>query len=355
MEDDRKLCEYSLPEGAVISALFEPDVDITVEVSSRHQVQNFSVSNATPVMALKDQIHGVMKCGMASERLEIRLGDVTLEDMMPLHFYGIKEGSKLDLIKPHIRVMVENNHGDLICWRLDRKDTIAEVKVKLAASLGNVSTEQLHLYTVTDGQNFDELDDDDETVENYKIKDGDKLYLLTNKWSSGNSKIDRSITVMKTKRNVQGIEGGDTCLGIKVKIQDQMGLPVSSLKIFGADHLNESRMLEVKSYFREGKQRSCLSDDQKAFAKEINPVVVITEEELQAVIPEIEAEEARKQQEKQEEERKLEEARKQKEEARKQKEEARRLEEEARKLREEEMKKRNMEMLMRIIRANKQK
>ena len=294
MDDDRKLCEYSLPEGAVISALFEPDVDITVEVISRHQKQNFSVSNATSIKVLKVQIHGVFNCGMAPERLEIRLGDVTLEDTMPLHFFKIVDGSKLDLIKPYIRVMVKNNHGDLICWRLDRKDTIREVKVKLAASLCDISTEQLHLYTVTGGQNFDELDDDDETVEGYKIKDGDKLFLLICRWSSGESKIDRSITVMKTKRNVQGVEEGDTCLGIKVKIQDQIGLPVRGLKVFHADHLKESCRLEVKSYFHEGKQRPCLSDDLKPFAKEINPVVVITEEELQAVIPEIEAEQARK-------------------------------------------------------------
>ena len=134
MEHNRKLCEYSLPEGATISALFELDVDINIEVSTRHQSQKLTVSNSTSVMALKAQICGVMKCGVAPEKLEIRLGDVTLEDPMPLHFHGIREGSMLNIMKPYVGVMVETNKGAKIFWRLKRKDTIGDVKIKLATS-----------------------------------------------------------------------------------------------------------------------------------------------------------------------------------------------------------------------------
>ena len=77
MEDDWKLCEYSLPEGTTISVLFEPDVDINIEVSTCHQMQKLTASNATSVMELKVQICGIMKCGISPEKLEIRLGDVT--------------------------------------------------------------------------------------------------------------------------------------------------------------------------------------------------------------------------------------------------------------------------------------
>ena len=89
-----------------------------------------AVSNATSVMALKVQICGVMRCGGAPERLEMRLGDVTLEDPMPLHFYGVKDGSRLDMVKPYVGIMVENNKGNTIYWRLNRKDAIGEVKVR---------------------------------------------------------------------------------------------------------------------------------------------------------------------------------------------------------------------------------
>ena len=289
MEDDRKLCEYSLPEGATISALFEPDVDINIEISTGHQSQKLTVSNTTSVMALKVQLCGVMKCGLAPERLEIRLGDITVEDPMPLHFYGVEVGSILDVIKPYIRVRVENNKGDFICWLLDRKDTIKEVKAELATSLGNVSIKQMHLYLVSEGQNFDELDDDDETVERCKIRDGDRLYLLTYRWVRN----EYDVTVKKTGRKIQDVEPEDTCLGVKVKAQDQTGTPVSTIKLARFPENERTincvergwRTTRVQKY----KQLIEISNEKKPVTKK-EPLHVVTEEELKADVARVEQE-----------------------------------------------------------------
>ena len=214
LEDDRKLCEYLLPEGAIISALFESDVDINVKVSIGNQSQKLAVSNATSIMGLKAQICGVMKCGVTPEKLEMRLGDVTLEDPMPLHFDGIKDGSALNVFKPYINVSIQNNRGETLFWRLSRNVSIKEVKSELAAvhssspiklylycptimypniptrshSSGfteirryhgaGLTVKSMRLYRVTKDGKYDEMDDD-KTVEDYKIQDGDKLFLLT--------------------------------------------------------------------------------------------------------------------------------------------------------------------------------
>ena len=139
ISDDRKLSEYSIPEGSTISALLEPDVDINIEVNIGHKTQKLTVPNSTSAMVLKVQIRGIMRCGVAPEKLEIRLGDVTLEDLMLLHFYGVKNESTLSVLKPYIIVSIEDNHGDVICKRLNRKDTIQEVKVKLISSTRSLS------------------------------------------------------------------------------------------------------------------------------------------------------------------------------------------------------------------------
>ena len=129
MRDDQKLSEYSIPDGSTISALFEPDVDMNIDASIGHNTQKLTVSNSTSIMALKVQISGIMRCGMAPEKLEIKLGDITLEDSMPLHFYGIKDGSTLGVLKPYITVSIEDNHGDVIYKRLNQNDTIKEIKL----------------------------------------------------------------------------------------------------------------------------------------------------------------------------------------------------------------------------------
>ena len=274
----------------MISALFEPDADVKIEVSMGHQAQNFTVSNTTSVMELKVQICVLMRCGAAPEKLEVRLGDVTLEDPMPLHFYGIQDGSKLNVIKPYIRVTVLNNHGKLIYWRLNRKDIIKEVKVKLAASLNNVTTEQMHLYLVSDGQDFNELHDDDETVERCKIQDGDKLYLLIYRWTK-----KMNVTLKMAGMKLWGLEKDDTALGIKLKAQDQTGMPVSSMKLVGLFQYEWRRNIgnpgDHYTYpFEQNYQQLMeLGDDAIPFnGKE--PMSFVTEEELKADAARVEAE-----------------------------------------------------------------
>ena len=304
LDDERKLCEYSLIDGVTISALFEPDVDVAIEVSTGHQTHKMTVSNSTSVMALKVQISGVMRCGVAPERLEIRLGDVMLEDPMPLHFYGIKNGSKLDAIKPYVEATIQNNHGATLYWRLERKDTIKEVKSELAAAqpsspmrfhfyqpksyqpnitirahvsycneirgyqAAGMIPKSMRLYFEVDGK-FDELDDH-KTVENCKIKDGDHLFLLTYTWTLN----EGDVKVMKTGRKLHGAELEDTCLGIKQRAQDQVGVPVKDIRLF---------------YMQQG-AGTVIMDEERPLRHGTAPLFVTTEEDFQADVARVEEE-----------------------------------------------------------------
>ena len=134
LEDDRKLCEYSLPEGATISALFEPEADINIEVSTVSLTKKLTVSNTTSVMALKSQICNAFKYAVQFKTMQLRFGNETLDHNLPLHFYGITDGSKLEVLRPYIGVRIENNLGNAIYWRLHRRETIREIKVKLASA-----------------------------------------------------------------------------------------------------------------------------------------------------------------------------------------------------------------------------
>ena len=223
-----------------------------------------------------------------------------LEDDRKLNEYRITETDTLEARKPYIGVTVENNYGNKIYWRLDRKDTIKEVKVKLASaqsslaasqgqfsftsqgggldgklenpvpedinfpdgtvpwvkgetpialslgettyagnfssggpSSGSISAEATRLYLIIEDQVFEELDDD-KTVEYQKIKNGDNLYLLTYRWTYN----EGDVTVEETGKQLEGVEREDTILGIKLRIQDQLGIPVAVLKLFKAYSYN---------------------------------------------------------------------------------------------------------------------
>ena len=314
-----RLCEYSLPEGATISALFEPDVNINIEVSTGHRTQKFTVSNAISVMAFKTQICDVFKHAVQLEAMKLRCWDDIVDQNLPLHFYGITDGSKLEVIRPYVGVRIENNHGNKIYWRLYRKDTIKEVKVKLASAntaslidttrtfsflnykstgqstgqisnkynevkIDGVSIEGTFLYLIKEDRSFDELDDD-ETVENCKIKDGNNLYLLTYRWTDD----EGDVIVLKTGTHTWGVEPGDTCLGIKLKVQDQKGIPASDLTLFKA-----CGGYQVKSYFEGNRRKIGIADKSIPFYVKDLHLVAITEEELHAEAVSIEEERRRR-------------------------------------------------------------
>ena len=291
MEDDRKLCEYSLPGGASISALFEPDVNIDIEVSTGHQTQKLTVSNATTIMALKAQICEVFKCSISPGKLEMRLEDVTLEDPMPLHFYGIENGFELEAMTPYVNVMVETNHGTEIYWRLYRKDTIREVKEELATSFikrgphpnESVRIEQFHLYLVTDGQNFDELDDD-KTVENCKIKEDDSLFLLSYMWTK---KV--KVTVKQTGRALRGCEKDDTCLAVKVKAHHQTGTPLSTIRLVRLAGYEWKEYSKGYTFSRSYQQLTGISDEELPFNYK-QPLSIVTQEDRKADVARVEEE-----------------------------------------------------------------
>ena len=210
---------------------------------------------------------------------------------MPLHFYGVEDGSKLEALKPFVNVMVETNHGREIYWCLDRKDAIEKVKVELATSLPNtnensnkrVKIEQFHLYLVSDGQKFDELDDD-KTVEDCKIKEDDKLYLLSYMWSK-----KMKVTVKKTGTIVRGCEQDDTCLGVKVKAQDQLGTPISTFILvrMTQHQLGENPLgkpyhpNQPHDYIRKFKQLIEIGNEKIPFNYK-ESLFIVTEEELEA-------------------------------------------------------------------------
>ena len=256
-------------------------------------------------MAVKIRICTGIKCGIPPGRLEVRLGDTILEEVMPLHFYSINEGSLLMLLKPYVGVRIENNHGTVVYWRINRKETIREVKAKLATiKSSDASSERafsfsqkgtqfngqvsgghpnddgmdvdwMRLYLVVDGK-FDELDDS-ETVENCKIKDDDRLYLLIHRWTE-----ECKVELLKTGRMLCGVEETDTCLGIKVKLQDQLGIPVHTLKLFQREWVRGSWFLEsIKATVKDYYPRKEIEDKEKRANTTIT-LVAITQEELKA-------------------------------------------------------------------------
>ena len=89
------------------------------------------------------------------------------------------------------------------------------------------------------------------------------------------------------------MEPGDTCLGIKVKAQDQTGMPVSTIKVarFPENQWNIHCSRRGWSTIRvqKFKQLIEISDDEVPFNRK-EPPSIVTEEDLKADVARVEAE-----------------------------------------------------------------
>ena len=102
-----------------------------------------------------------------------------------------------------------------------------------------MSVEGMRLYLIIEDKKFKELDDE-EITDNYNIDDDDNLFVLSYRWGFTSDLV----IITKNGKKIQGIEVGDTGLAIKLRVQDQFGIPVSDLKLFQL----KNNSYEVKDY-----------------------------------------------------------------------------------------------------------
>ena len=116
-----------------------------------------------------------------------------------------------------------------LCYGITEKENkIDEIR---GFQHGGLSAEGMRLYFITEGKYFNELADD-KTVEHYKIKDGDNLYLLSYRWT-----YKCHVWVTKVDTPLPGVEQEDTYLGIKgIKVQDQLGIPANLLMLYRVEN-----------------------------------------------------------------------------------------------------------------------
>ena len=255
LQDDSKLSEYNIEDGAVISALFEPDVDVNIEVSTGHQTYHLVLPNSTSVMALKLQLCDLIKWGIAAEEIDLLSEDIQLENDLPIHYYGIKSGSKLTILRPYISVTIEDNHGDVLYRRISRRETIREIKSQLRKSQrvdpesGRSTNYRGHendmrLYLVEGENEFRELADN-LTINDHKIQDNASLYLLSYRWTNSTRAKDVPISTLNSGSKLHGVEYHDTVLSVRVRAQDQLGIPVKDVKVVSMKTLEDCD--EIKS------------------------------------------------------------------------------------------------------------
>ena len=253
--------------------VFIPDKNINISINTATKTVRTTVSNSCTVQKLKvTLLHEYsVKVPLGRQVLKNDLGEMMSNEEMPMHWYGVKEGSFLDLDTRTIRIRICDEIGETLQVLVNPiLDTVKDLKQKICSlSQSNEgeprasrSVEFLTLFLNVDhGVQFDKLDDNKVLIE-YNISRKSLIYLLSYTWVNENqislqladrvtdqalpkdhlqikgfsSKSNYASTAVSNfivfgDRLYLGCKAGDTLLSVGLRVQEQLGIAYSAQEI----------------------------------------------------------------------------------------------------------------------------
>ena len=223
--DESTLAEHNIKDGDVLNILIEPEKMITVHVFLGFQNFKHQLSHCTTVSNLKQILTKEVR--LPPREFELLKDETVLDDdVMPLHYYGVQDGSKLRLEKTMMGLVIENRKGEEVFLHISKISTIGELRTRIMKLTSCGSTDDFSLFVKEKFANYRKLDGQDDVIVGHVLREHDKLYLIDNKFVKRPTNIKQSLW-----QEIHGIETGDTILNIKLRAQDQLGYLTEEIKI----------------------------------------------------------------------------------------------------------------------------
>ena len=256
LDGNKSLQNHGIENFQILQMLLIPPNDITISVNVfKKGSVTVKTSDNTLVSdlrnALKDQKYSL---GTAPRIYDLFLNSQLLEDEKPLHFYGIVDGSVIDLTS--LRASFRVTLVDAFSYRWVRvievkgTDTVAKVKSEIMEIIKIDERRTLRggdlvlFYRPLNGPvTFDEMDCDALTMSKYGVEPYDELFYT--RYNTGKSE-DIDIDYLRTETTISDVRSSECVISLQLKIQDQLGVPVvkQKLSIPGMDEFSYDFKIE---------------------------------------------------------------------------------------------------------------
>ena len=235
LPDDSTLAQHNISDGDTVNIVIEPDKLIAIDIACQAEIFRHKMSSSVSVKDLKEKLiefkQVVFWCYEFNLVAETSQGVVNpLEDSLPLHFYGFHDGSKLWVVRSHIFLtVVDHNKPDTpLSRKFSRKATVEELKriILLSWKSSRSMSCDVLLYIKNAQNEYVKLDLNKRLEQ--VLSDGQTVYYIWDEW------FDKFWSVMCGDREIGKVYGNgsqDTVGTIKLRIQDQLGIPTSCVTI----------------------------------------------------------------------------------------------------------------------------
>ena len=258
LPDGSTLDEHGIIDGSTVNIVIEPEKEINLQIKLGPKEFTHKVSSSLRVRELKQQLIDGGTVGFtnfsliisSSENAEIT-DDVPLEDeSLPLHLCGVGDNSVLRMIGDNVRVHLVTQRGHHWFKQFPRNMTIGQMKKAIRSVDHFFTIDRNYKYAtqndptlLTDillfrehGESYRKMDDDEEPI-GAKLADNDVVYFIEERFFSREEMImvyymgEEIGSVGWSKQNAAGSGQNETVLSLKLRVQDQLGFPVSCVDV----------------------------------------------------------------------------------------------------------------------------
>ena len=224
--------EHGIIDGSTVNIVIEPDKKIALRIKLGPKVFTHKVLNSVRLRELKQQlIDGGYVAFLINEfqlfvnkRIAGEDNDegnnFPLEDeSLPLHLYGVNDNTQIDIVGWSIRIQLINQKGEQCFKYFPRKMKVNQMKKK-------IHSEDISLF-LERGPKYRKLDDEAPIGDVLSHKDA--IHYIEDLFFGPHEMIQvfhKGVEIEKI-----GHVYNETVLSLKLRVQNHLGFPVSSLQV----------------------------------------------------------------------------------------------------------------------------
>ena len=250
LPDGSTLDEHAITDGSTVNIVIEPEKEISIKIKWGPLLSTQNVSSSVRVRELKQQLIDGDRVGFKNFSLSFSAddndgvaADVPLEDeSLPLHLCGVNDNTTIRVIGDNVQIQLVTSRGQRYFKTFPRNITVNQMKQRIRLVSRFFSDKDLlddvWLF-VERAYSHERLDE--EAIIGAVLSDNDVIYLVEDRFFDedgmfpvyyGDEEIGRVGWIITSQYfGRYSTYYSDTALSLKLRIQELLGFPVSSVDV----------------------------------------------------------------------------------------------------------------------------